>query len=124
NAKRLGPNDVRGELSFKNVGFTYTRDEPSVLKGLFGKESSDNGNREAKRIVSPEPLATAIPIEEAMPAPTLNDISFDIQPGQLEALLGPSGAGRTTITILLPRFYAERSGALEMVGTTVKEMAL
>src|SRR5438128_860488 len=37
NAKHLKPDDVRGELSFRNVTFTYTRDEPSVLKGLFGK---------------------------------------------------------------------------------------
>src|SRR5947209_9143933 len=123
-AKHLKPDDVEGELSFKNVGFTYTRDEPSVLKGLFAKGSDSNGNGEAKRIVSPEPLAPAIPIEEAMPAPTLNDISFDIQPGQLAALVGPSGAGKTTITYLVPRLYDVESGAVEIDGHNVKDIAL
>src|SRR5947209_2998364 len=123
-AKRLKHDDVRGELSFKNVNFTYTRDEPSVLKGLFSKGSDNNGNGETKRVVSPEPLAPAFPIEETVPAPTLKDISFDIQPGQLAALVGPSGAGKTTITYLVPRLYDVESGAVEIDGHNVKDIAL
>jgi ATP-binding cassette subfamily B protein len=123
-AKHLKHDDVRGELSFKNVNFTYTRDEPSVLKGLFSKGSDNNGNGETKRIVSPEPLAPPLPIEETVPAPTLKDISFDIQPGQLAALVGPSGAGKTTITYLVPRLYDVESGAVEIDGHNVKDIAL
>ncbi|HZT98767.1 MAG TPA: ABC transporter ATP-binding protein [Ktedonobacteraceae bacterium] len=123
-AKHLKHDNVRGELSFKNVNFTYTRDEPSVLKGLFSKGSDNNGNGETKRVVSPEPLAPALPIEETVPAPTLKDISFDIQPGQLAALVGPSGAGKTTITYLVPRLYDVESGAVEIDGHNVKDIAL
>ncbi len=123
-AKHLKPDDVRGELSFRNVTFTYTRDEPGALKSLFGKVSDDKGNGEAKRIVSPESLAPALPIEETITAPTLNDISFDIRPGQLAALVGPSGAGKTTITYLVPRLYDVESGAVEIDGHNVKDIAL
>ncbi len=39
---------------------------------------------------------------------TLQEISFEMQPGQMTALVGPSGAGKTTITYLLPRLYDPR----------------
>src|SRR5207302_10626148 len=64
------------------------------------------------------------PLEETLPAPTLSDISFDIQPGQLVALVGPSGAGKTTITYLVPRLYDVDSGAVEIDGRDVKDIAL
>lgn len=56
--------------------------------------------------------------------PTLQDISFDIQPGQLAALVGPSGAGKTTITHLVPRLYDVDSGAVEIDGHNVKDISL
>src|SRR5579859_6011091 len=43
--------------------------------------------------------------------PALDDVSFDVRPGQLVALVGPSGAGKTTITSLIPRFYDPQQGA-------------
>src|SRR5438309_7529792 len=73
NALTLSPNEVRGEVSFKDVSFTYKSDLPAVLKGLFGKEIGDSSNGEVKRIVSPEPLVPALPIEETITAPTLKD---------------------------------------------------
>jgi ATP-binding cassette subfamily B protein len=56
--------------------------------------------------------------------PTLEDVSFEIQPGQLAALVGPSGAGKTTITYLLPRLYDVQSGAVEIDGHDVREVTL
>jgi ATP-binding cassette subfamily B protein len=46
----------------------------------------------------------------------LEDVSFEIQPGQLVALVGPSGAGKTTITYLLPRLYDPTSGRICLDG--------
>ena len=43
---------------------------------------------------------------------TLEDVSFSIEPGQLAALVGPSGAGKTTITYLVPRLYDVQRGAV------------
>jgi ATP-binding cassette subfamily B protein len=117
-ALELSPDDVQGQLTFKDVSFTYKRDESSVLSDLIEKE----GNGEGKRPVSPEPVA--ILTEEPVSRITLNDVSFEIKPGQLAALVGPSGAGKTTITYLVPRLYEVDSGAVEIDGHNVKDIAL
>ena len=124
NAQHLASDKVRGEVTFKDVSFTYKRDEPSVLSGLFGNEGNENGNgkEKEKRPVSPEPVT--ISTEEPLARTTLNHVSFDIQPGQLAALVGPSGAGKTTITYLVPRLYDADSGAVEIDGRDVKDIAL
>src|SRR6266496_1589798 len=119
-ALKLSSNDVQGDVTFRDVAFTYKRDESSVLNGLNEKEG--NG----KRPVSPEAVAVPVetPAEEAIPRITLNDVSFEIKPGQLAALVGPSGAGKTTITYLVPRLYDVDSGAVEIDGHNVKDIAL
>lgn len=54
----------------------------------------------------------------------LHDISFRIAPGQLVALVGPSGAGKTTITHLVPRLYDAQSGAVRISGLDVRDLQL
>ena len=123
-ARHLKADNVRGEVAFNNVSFTYKRDEPSVLSGLLGTgedESNGNGNGKVKRPVSPNPLALT---EEPVGQTTINNVSFDIKPGQLAALVGPSGAGKTTLTYLVPRLYDVDSGAVEIDGINVKDIAL
>jgi ATP-binding cassette subfamily B protein len=51
----------------------------------------------------------------------LRDISLTIKPGQLAALVGPTGAGKTTIVSLLPRFYDLTAGAIRIDGTDVRQ---
>jgi len=113
----LEPNTVRGEVVFKHVTFTYKRDEPSILKGL-GK--AEGLKRPVAELVVP--IAKAEEVEE--PHITLNDVSFDIQPGQLAALVGPSGAGKTTMTYMVPRLYDVDSGSVELDGHNVKDVTL
>jgi ATP-binding cassette subfamily B protein len=54
----------------------------------------------------------------------LHDISFTVQPGTLTALVGPSGAGKTTITQLIPRLYDVQSGAVAINGMDVRDATL
>jgi ATP-binding cassette subfamily B protein len=56
--------------------------------------------------------------------PALKNVSFKIEPGQLAALVGPSGAGKTTITNLLPRFYDPQLGAVRLDGYDVRDLTL
>jgi ATP-binding cassette, subfamily B, bacterial len=56
--------------------------------------------------------------------PALDDVSFDVRPGQLAALVGPSGAGKTTITYLVPRLYDVESGAVTIDGHDVRDVTL
>jgi ATP-binding cassette, subfamily B, bacterial len=55
---------------------------------------------------------------------TLNDISFDAPPGQVVALVGPTGAGKTTLMSLLPRFYDPSFGQVQIDGLDVREFTL
>jgi ATP-binding cassette subfamily B protein len=54
----------------------------------------------------------------------LNGISFRIPPGQMAAFVGPSGAGKTTITQLVPRFYDPQSGAIRVDGHDIRAVTL
>jgi subfamily B ATP-binding cassette protein MsbA len=54
----------------------------------------------------------------------LHDISLDIQPGQVIALVGPSGAGKTTLASLIPRFYDVQSGRILVDGHDVRGVKL
>ena len=53
----------------------------------------------------------------------LNDINLQIKPGQLIALVGASGAGKTTLSNLLLRFYDPKSGAVTIGGVDIREAA-
>ena len=56
--------------------------------------------------------------------PVLHDMSFDVLPGQLLALVGPSGVGKTTVTHLILRFYDPTSGRVEIDGHDVRDVRL
>ncbi|HYB00275.1 MAG TPA: ABC transporter ATP-binding protein [Ktedonobacteraceae bacterium] len=123
-ALHLRANDVRGEVSFKDVSFTYKNDDYGLVSAT--SRPGQNGNQKEKDESALEPVSTEA-IEETEKAErrsTLSDVTFDIQPGQLAALVGPSGAGKTTITYLVPRLYDVESGAVEIDGHNVKDIAL
>ena len=54
----------------------------------------------------------------------LQNVSFKIEPGQLAALVGPSGAGKTTITYLIPRLYDPTAGRILIDGHDIREVTL
>jgi ATP-binding cassette subfamily B protein len=66
-----------------------------------------------------EKAALSQPREEV-----LDHISFRVEPGQLVALVGPSGAGKTTITYLIPRFYDPTAGRIMVDGHDLRDVSL
>ncbi|WP_439954205.1 ABC transporter ATP-binding protein [Agromyces mediolanus] len=62
------------------------------------------------------------PDAEGDSRPTLDEVSFTIEPGQFAAFVGPSGAGKTTVSYLVPRLYEATSGAVRFAGVDVREL--
>jgi len=66
----------------------------------------------------------AVGFEYEPGAPALKDFSLDVAPGTTVALVGPSGAGKTTVINLIPRLYDASSGAVSIDGQDVKQVTL
>jgi ATP-binding cassette subfamily B protein len=69
-------------------------------------------------LASLEAVAT---LEASVHKEVLHDVSFAVEPGQVVALVGPSGAGKTTISSLVPRLYDVSSGAVRVSGVDVRD---
>jgi ATP-binding cassette, subfamily B, bacterial len=75
-------------------------------------------------LASLESIAVKVHERDAGPTDVLHDISFTAPPGQLTALVGPSGAGKTTITHLVARLYDPTGGAVRIGGQDLREVTL
>jgi ATP-binding cassette subfamily B protein len=72
-------------------------------------------------LASLESIAAA---ERPVSGMTLTDVSLRVEPGQMVALVGPSGAGKTTLTALVSRLYDPTSGAVRIGGTDLRDATL
>jgi ATP-binding cassette subfamily B protein len=102
-AVRLGA--VEGRIRFEDVWFQYQG--PLLGDAPTAEDASANGAGSA-------PSARH----------ALQSICFEIAPGALTALVGPSGAGKTTITYLLPRLYDPTAGRITLDGIDLRDIAL
>ena len=89
------------------------------LDGVWFRYDTPEGARPGPVSPSDLDLANEMPREW-----TLQDVSLSIEPGQLAALVGPSGAGKTTMTYLVPRLYDVQRGAVEIDGVDVRNLKL
>lgn len=124
--------DVRGRIAFQDISFAYSGDDKAAQIALpeiarFTWSSSEvylkrGKQKENGREVMPDLSPDEQPALDQRWA--LQRVTFNIEPGQLVALVGPSGAGKTTITYLLPRLYDPTSGRILLDGTDIKDVTL
>jgi ATP-binding cassette subfamily B protein len=74
--------------------------------------------------VSLASLESVAVLDKRVSAQVLGDVSFVVQPGQMVALVGPSGAGKTTITNLVARLYDVSGGVVRVGGSDVRDVTL
>lgn len=108
--------NVSGAVTFEQVSFSYTAggDGGAGVLGLSA-ERSFNGDGSPPEVT---------PARVSSRKQALENVSFEIEPGQLVALVGPSGAGKTTITYLLPRLYDPTSGRICLDGHDLRDISL
>ena len=99
--------NIRGEVELDHVRFRY--EEPPDVAAADPEDGE---------------VAPAAATDGQAREWTLDDVSMHILPGQLAALVGPSGAGKTTITYLVPRLYDVDEGAVRIDGRDVRKVTL
>ncbi len=117
--------DTKGELTFEGVDFRYEIDESRLLSEVRRYGQMDN----VKTVLSgaktdgdeEESLA---PVHSQARETALVGIDFQAKAGQLVALVGPSGAGKTTITYLIPRLYDPTKGRILLDGHDLRDVTL
>ncbi len=89
-----------------------------------GREQLDLGRSITPGSLRGEVAFKHVFFEYAPGAAALHDISFKAEPGQMIALLGPTGSGKTSLVNLLPRFYEYSRGTITLDGVDLKEYAV
>jgi ATP-binding cassette, subfamily B, bacterial len=93
---------TKGKVEFKDVDFSYPNaDEISLAS-----------------------LESVAKVETIASGQVLHNLSFVVEPGTTTALVGPSGAGKTTISALIPRLYDVTGGSISVDGTDIREFTL
>jgi ATP-binding cassette subfamily B protein len=124
--------NVKGELEFQNITFNYKADDSALLSEVKRYGSLDG----VKAVISGNSLlvnrnadkkSAADSTDEADSQArviTLENISFTARAGELVALVGPSGAGKTTVTYLIPRLYDPNVGTIRIDGHDLRDVNL
>jgi ATP-binding cassette subfamily B protein len=90
----------------------------------FGQVSFRYPRASEVSLASLESIALPVPEQDGPGQPVLRDISFTAPSGQLTALVGPSGAGKTTITHLVSRMYDPDQGVVRIGGQDLRDVTL
>ncbi|MBN1266280.1 MAG: ABC transporter ATP-binding protein [Anaerolineales bacterium] len=121
-AKEL--DSVAGKIEFCGVSFAYQRSEEEDigLEDIARFDRHNAGVAHLKRGRKDNGEQAQPDSQEERWA--LQDVSFTIEPGQLAALVGASGAGKTTITYLIPRLYDPTKGRILIDGSDLRDISL
>ena len=115
--------NARGEIIFDHVTFKYPQTQEGLLNDVYRPylmEKSGGVLSEEFQEQAAGPLRAATQAREL----ALKDIRFRARPGELVALVGPSGAGKTTLTYLIPRLYDPTEGSIRIDSHDLRDLPL
>ena len=117
--------DPQGTVRFDEVSFSYEDPDGAPV----GLEEQFRFARRSHSTFVPPKVKSETSDEKGKQEPqetrwAVQDVSFEIPPGSMAALVGPSGAGKTTITYLLPRLFDPTSGRIMIDGLDLRELTL
>jgi ATP-binding cassette, subfamily B, multidrug efflux pump len=105
----------RGRIEFDHVWFSYRQPDTADAAPSSVGSVTGNGHVSADGLAHPDPSGFDW---------VLRDVSFVIEPGETVAIVGHTGAGKTTIISLLMRFYDIQKGAIRIDGVDIRQMNL
>ena len=116
---------VTGALVFEDVSFRYQIDRSHLLSDVerIGRIDSVAATRSGDPARRDNGAKISGAKHQARNL-ALAQLSFSIEPGQLVALVGPSGAGKTTLTYLIPRLYDPSAGRIKLDGRDLRDLSL
>ncbi|MCH7586420.1 MAG: ABC transporter ATP-binding protein [Chloroflexi bacterium] len=117
--------DLKGHVRFENVSFSYTDKKPLGLEEIRrfswrGGMIAPRKKTESKEKANSDNLRST----KREKRWAVEEVSFEIAAGEIAALVGPSGAGKTTITYLLPRLYDPTHGRILLDGYDLRDLRL
>ena len=121
---------MRGKVRFRDVGFEYPTEAVPSARAHEAVARGDSVTDVLQETMLPDGLVPASlapepsPTLELIPTFGLTSVDFVAEPGELVALVGPSGAGKTSTTYLIPRLYDVVSGAVEIDDVDVRRIKL
>ncbi len=112
-----------GRIEFDHVWFAYGN------KSSTAEKPADSSSRPgpfdfAQGRLTGTPVPTQPPTQASEPDWVLRDVNFVLEPGETIAVVGHTGAGKTTLISLLMRFYDVQRGAIRIDGVDIREMNL
>ncbi|HEY3109869.1 MAG TPA: ABC transporter transmembrane domain-containing protein, partial [Chloroflexota bacterium] len=117
---------ARGRVEFDRVSFDYRQEPGSGAPKLSEapRRKVDVVGAISGTLARDVPTAESNGAAQGGPRWALEGLSFTVEPGQLAALVGPSGAGKTTTTYLLPRLYDPTDGRILLDGHDLRDLRL
>lgn len=101
--------------------FEYLDLKPAIVDAPDAVQLPASGTSELGKVEF-DAVSFLYPDQADDARPTLNDVSFVVEPGQYAAFVGPSGAGKTTVSYLVPRLYEATRGAVKFAGIDVRKL--
>ena len=114
---------VKGEIEFRHVTFKYPNSREGLLNDVYRPYLLEKASGVLSEEDETKPKPT-VPVASQARELALKNIRFRADPGELVALVGPSGAGKTTLTYLIPRLYDPTDGAILIDGHDLRDVRM